>query len=233
MLRIVSRSAQSLPRICNKHLELLPPRSFSISLIRKMPGPTNTSPYPQPGQIPAQTQIHDAQPGLEHQMTPGPNATQLEGPNGLEEYKGSGKLAGKAAIVTGGDSGASLLLITNIHRFVDTEFEVIDQHPLRLNKQESVALSLSCSQGKVPMSRLCIEKRRRRTLKKPRSSLRVLDVKPCLSWVLLLEIGAKWLHRIITYTCPFAISPPTFPLRRTARRSLTRRLPNSATWTSW
>ncbi|KAJ3057568.1 hypothetical protein HK097_000034 [Rhizophlyctis rosea] len=61
--------------------------------------------YAKPGDIPAQTQIHDAQPGLEHEMTPAPNATQLEGPNGLEEYKGSGKLTGKAALVTGGDSG--------------------------------------------------------------------------------------------------------------------------------
>ena len=37
-------------------------------------------------------------PGREHKMTPRPKVT-------LPEYRGSGKLAGKAAIITGGDSG--------------------------------------------------------------------------------------------------------------------------------
>ncbi|KAJ3038677.1 hypothetical protein HDV00_000426 [Rhizophlyctis rosea] len=63
------------------------------------------SQYPQSGEIPAQTQTHKDQPGLEHEMTPSPNATHLETAQGLEEYKGSGKLTGKVAIVTGGDSG--------------------------------------------------------------------------------------------------------------------------------
>ena len=49
-----------------------------------------------PKDMPAQQQ--DQQPGLESQMTPEP---QFEG----EEYRGSGKLEGKVALVTGGDSG--------------------------------------------------------------------------------------------------------------------------------
>ncbi|TPX71403.1 hypothetical protein SpCBS45565_g01155 [Spizellomyces sp. 'palustris'] len=65
-----------------------------------MPTPT----YPQPGQIPPQTQTHAPQPGLQHEMTPQPIDTGLEG-DGLEEYKGLGKLKDKVAIVTGGDSG--------------------------------------------------------------------------------------------------------------------------------
>ncbi len=49
-----------------------------------------------PKDVPAQTQ--DQQPGLETEMTPEP---QFEG----QGYKGSGKLKGKVALVTGGDSG--------------------------------------------------------------------------------------------------------------------------------
>ena len=48
------------------------------------------------GEIPAQQQ--DRQPGLEREMTPAP---EFESP----EYKGSGKLGGKVALITGGDSG--------------------------------------------------------------------------------------------------------------------------------
>lgn len=47
------------------------------------------------GPLPAQEQ---PRPGLENEMTPRP---QFLGPN----YKGSGKLEGKAALITGGDSG--------------------------------------------------------------------------------------------------------------------------------
>jgi len=49
-----------------------------------------------PKSLPPQTQ--DRQPGLESEMTPKP---QSEG----RDYKAAGKLKGKAAIVTGGDSG--------------------------------------------------------------------------------------------------------------------------------
>jgi NAD(P)-dependent dehydrogenase (short-subunit alcohol dehydrogenase family) len=45
---------------------------------------------------PPQTQ--EQQPGLEHEMTPRPD-------DGASSYRGSGKLQGKAALITGGDSG--------------------------------------------------------------------------------------------------------------------------------
>ncbi|KAJ3268299.1 hypothetical protein HK104_005414, partial [Borealophlyctis nickersoniae] len=71
-----------------------------------MPGPTGTSPYPQPGQIPKQTQINKDQPGLEKEMTPKPIYAELEGAGvTLETYKAAGKLEGKKAVITGGDSG--------------------------------------------------------------------------------------------------------------------------------
>jgi short chain dehydrogenase len=38
------------------------------------------------------------QPGIEQEMTPTPDATR-------EQHRGSGKLAGKVALITGGDSG--------------------------------------------------------------------------------------------------------------------------------
>ncbi|KAI8819481.1 short-chain dehydrogenase/reductase SDR [Fimicolochytrium jonesii] len=66
----------------------------------------DTTAYPQPGQVPPQTQLHHDQPGLQSEMTPKPNDTELEAENkGLEEYRGSGKLEGKVALITGGDSG--------------------------------------------------------------------------------------------------------------------------------
>ncbi len=51
---------------------------------------------PTPEEIPPQTQ--DVQPGRESEMTPRP---EYQAP----EYRGSGKLQGKVALVTGGDSG--------------------------------------------------------------------------------------------------------------------------------
>ena len=38
-------------------------------------------------------------------MAPTSESTQLEGSEGFKEYRGSGKLEGKSAIITGGDSG--------------------------------------------------------------------------------------------------------------------------------
>lgn len=52
--------------------------------------------------IPAQQQTL---PGLEKDMAPTSESTKLEGPDGLREYKGVGKLRGKKVIITGGDSG--------------------------------------------------------------------------------------------------------------------------------
>src|SRR5262245_55385593 len=51
--------------------------------------------YTQPQQPP---QHQNQQPGIESEMTPRP---QAEDPN----YRGSGKLQGKVALITGGDSG--------------------------------------------------------------------------------------------------------------------------------
>lgn len=50
------------------------------------------------GKITPPAQMQDKQPGIESKMKPEPEYTS---PN----YKGSGKLAGKVAIITGGDSG--------------------------------------------------------------------------------------------------------------------------------
>ena len=55
-----------------------------------------TTQYPQPN-FPEQTQM-DQHPGLESEMSPEPDY-------GYETYEGTGKLEGKAAIITGGDSG--------------------------------------------------------------------------------------------------------------------------------
>lgn len=44
-------------------------------------------------------------PGSERDMAPTSESTKLEGPDGLREYKGVGKLKGKKVIITGGDSG--------------------------------------------------------------------------------------------------------------------------------
>jgi NAD(P)-dependent dehydrogenase (short-subunit alcohol dehydrogenase family) len=55
-----------------------------------------TQQYPQP-EYPEQTQM-DQHPGLEQEMAPEPDY-------GVETYRGSGKLEGKKAVITGGDSG--------------------------------------------------------------------------------------------------------------------------------
>jgi hypothetical protein len=60
--------------------------------------------YPGTGEIPAQTQVPE-QPGLEFKMKPKPFVSKLQYGNYLEEYKAAGKLNGKSALITGGDSG--------------------------------------------------------------------------------------------------------------------------------
>ena len=55
-----------------------------------------TQQYPQP-EYPEQDQ-RDQHPGLEQEMQPEPDY-------GVGTYKGSGKLEGKKAVITGGDSG--------------------------------------------------------------------------------------------------------------------------------
>ncbi|MCU0354900.1 MAG: NAD(P)-dependent oxidoreductase, partial [Cytophagales bacterium] len=49
-----------------------------------------------PEKFPPQTQ--ESQPGLETEMTPQPEIIR-------DDYRGSGKLEGKVALITGGDSG--------------------------------------------------------------------------------------------------------------------------------
>ncbi|RUP51373.1 oxidoreductase [Jimgerdemannia flammicorona] len=69
------------------------------------PSDKDTS-FPVGKDIPAQVQR--PQPGLEHEMKPRPVVSKLESPEDaptLEAYKAAGKLQGKLAIVTGGDSG--------------------------------------------------------------------------------------------------------------------------------
>ena len=64
--------------------------------------------YPQPDQYKAQTQLKegtDSQPGLQAEMTPEPITALMEGETKLEPYRAAGKLQGKVAIITGGDSG--------------------------------------------------------------------------------------------------------------------------------
>ncbi|KFA80738.1 hypothetical protein S40288_10233 [Stachybotrys chartarum IBT 40288] len=57
-----------------------------------------TSGYQHPGQ-------EQSKPGLERDLDPKPTKTHLPGDEGLEVYKPAGKLAGKRAVITGGDSG--------------------------------------------------------------------------------------------------------------------------------
>lgn len=66
--------------------------------------------YPQPDDFVKQTQLKDnkdPQPGLQNVMKPLPVTSELESSNSekLEPYKAAGKLQGKVAIITGGDSG--------------------------------------------------------------------------------------------------------------------------------
>jgi hypothetical protein len=42
-------------------------------------------------------------PGLEKKMQPPSEATKLETPSAINEYRGSGKLQGKKALITGGE----------------------------------------------------------------------------------------------------------------------------------
>ncbi|KAL4987464.1 hypothetical protein BDW68DRAFT_177837 [Aspergillus falconensis] len=55
-------------------------------------------------QAPGSAQTQN-KPGLESEMQPASEATKLETAGGIKDYKGSGKLQGKKALITGGDSG--------------------------------------------------------------------------------------------------------------------------------
>ncbi|KAJ3119708.1 hypothetical protein HK101_007137, partial [Irineochytrium annulatum] len=76
-------------------------------MLSSKPNEPSDTKYPQPGQVPKQTQIDQKDGvGIEKVMKPKPVISQQEGPDcTLEEYKAADKLVGRAALVTGGDSG--------------------------------------------------------------------------------------------------------------------------------
>jgi hypothetical protein len=55
-----------------------------------------------PGRFPNRPRVKRLT-GSEQEMRPKSESTRLEGPNGLEEYRGSEKLKNKKAIITGGE----------------------------------------------------------------------------------------------------------------------------------
>ncbi|MEA2574829.1 MAG: hypothetical protein QOH93_2127 [Chloroflexia bacterium] len=70
--------------------------------------------------LPPQTQ--DQQPGLESEMTPRPDADD-------PEYRGSGKLRGRVALITGGDSGIGrAVAILYAREGADVAISYLDEH---------------------------------------------------------------------------------------------------------
>eukprot|EP01118_Nematostelium_gracile_P018308 TRINITY_DN8101_c0_g1_i1.p1 TRINITY_DN8101_c0_g1~~TRINITY_DN8101_c0_g1_i1.p1 ORF type:complete len:323 (-),score=107.53 TRINITY_DN8101_c0_g1_i1:32-1000(-) len=61
--------------------------------------------HPKPSQYPPQASQKGRVVGIEAEMEPKPNFLQNETEGGFETYKAAGKLIGKKALITGGDSG--------------------------------------------------------------------------------------------------------------------------------
>lgn len=119
-----------------------------------------------PRRVPAQTQRR--QPGLQHRMTPAPVVIG-------EGYRGSGKLAGKVALISGGDSGIGRSVAVHFAREgADVAFLYLDEHEdaaetVRLIEAEGQrALGLS---GDVGDAKTC-----RRAVKDTVKKLGRLDV---------------------------------------------------------
>lgn len=86
----------TVPELHNIHPHAHP-RPFPISVVFRMASHEGTT---LKQNIPRQEQDL---PGLQKEMAPEPFDTSLETGHGPTEYKGSGRLRGKAALITGGE----------------------------------------------------------------------------------------------------------------------------------
>src|ERR1044071_822416 len=86
---------------------------------------------------PRQKQVH--QPGRQREMAPAPDC-------GEETYKGSGKLAGKSAVITGGDSGIGrAVAIAFAREGADVAIVYLDEHDdAQATKQRVEQLGRRC-----------------------------------------------------------------------------------------